>query len=76
MNKLTNKGGGKKGPTDGGHTGAKRGPKRERSTRRSTQTDAPGPAAATPAWNNTGPRWTGGGPEHRTRAHDPSTPES
>ena len=45
-----------KGPTDGGHTGTQK-----RSARRSTQTDAPGPAAATPTWNNTGPRWTGGG---------------
>ena len=41
---------------DGGHTGTEK-----RSTRRSTQTDTPGPAAATPTWNNTGPRWTGGG---------------
>ena len=47
-----------KGPTDGGHTGTEK-----RSTRRSTQTDTPGPAAATPTWNNTGPRWTGGGPD-------------
>ena len=47
-----------KGPTDGGHTGTEK-----RSTRRSTQTDTPGPAAATPTWNNTGPGWTGGGPD-------------
>ena len=51
-----------KGPTDGGHTRAEK-----RSTRRSTQTDAPGQAAATPTWNNTGPRWTGG----RGTGHDP-----
>ena len=43
---------------DGGHTGTEK-----RSTRRSTQTDTPGPAAATPTWNNTGPGWTGGGPD-------------
>ena len=47
-----------KGPTDGGHTGTEK-----RSTRRSTQMDTPGPAAATPTWNNTGPRCTGGGPD-------------
>jgi hypothetical protein len=39
--------------TRGAHTRRKR--------RRSTQTDAPGPAAATPTWNNTEARWTGGG---------------
>ena len=35
----------RKGPTDGRHTGIEK-----RSTRRSTQTDAPGPAAATPTY--------------------------
>ena len=47
-----------KRPTNGGHTGTE-----TRSTQRSTQTDTPGPAAATSTWNNTGPCWTGGGPD-------------
>ena len=38
-----------KGPADGGHTRTEK-----RSTRRSTQTDAPGPAVATPTWTQHG----------------------
>jgi hypothetical protein len=39
-----------RGPKRGAHGGA---------LRRTSD----GPAAATPTWNNTGPRWTGGGPD-------------